>query len=631
MSTMPIDLADLLRKFKWKRELDNKGISFRKTLIFVLVGTGLFLYFGPSFLRWLFTSKGNSYDTLSRCINDKIDSYVLESLDSDSHIIYPPVEPDSLSDKSNVLIHFVGNGVVGAETKPDSPLYIKSEKVLSLAVPFQPITGVFLPGADRSDHQREASVLQFVNGLAHKIQCIPYGSACLTVTHQIYAHRTIPSLLVQDIKITNPTDEDVVLSLERGGLSKWHTSVVYTHKFKIGSEEHDCLVITGSLTDGAKQFVVAITTTKLPSTIEVKKRSSQTFHVYTITTYSTMLNIGKYTAIKENLEMDALQMMNSVVTMTSRQLRAAHVEVWHHLFSSGLFISTSKAAGAINGDRINATLYMTLSQVRAQKIESEMSQEELNQHHSHLAYTEGCYGGHHTLQATRLWLDLNSMDRIVQVTSLWLKTLESQGCHKLVKMGAEGVMQAMLLSFGAWKFSNQHLEFNTEPKDLHRDFLYRRINYGNGTHVNVTVAVLEDNKAVLYVALDRNDKDYYGCDGGCLDSPVQLSSQRRQFPVKLTEPRTAVLYITSDKQHMENLKHTIHVHEVGEAPAHEQHVIALHKHGHALAGLPTFFWATFSLLIVLFHLFLFKLIYNEYCGGIQPETKATRSRKFSDL
>lgn len=157
---------------------------------------------------------------------------MLESLNSDSHIIYPPAAADgSSSDNPNFLIHFVGNGVVGAETKPDSPLYIKSEKVLSLAVPFQPITGVFLPGADRSDHQREATVLQFVNGLAHKIQCIPIGKACLTITHQIYAHRTISSLLVQDIKITNPTDEDVVLSLERGGLSKWHTSVVYTHKY----------------------------------------------------------------------------------------------------------------------------------------------------------------------------------------------------------------------------------------------------------------------------------------------------------------------------------------------------------------------------------------------------------------
>lgn len=131
-------------------------------------------------------------------------------------------------------------------------------------------------------------------------------------------------------------------------------------------------------------------------------------------------------------------------------------------------------------------------------------------------------------------------------------------------MGAEGVMQAMLLSFGAWKFSNQHLEFNTAPRDLHRDYSYRRINYGNGTHLNVTVSVLDDNKAALYLALDRSDKDYYACDGGCLDAPVQLGPERIQFPVKLTDPPTAVLYITSDKQHMEDLKHTIHVKEVVE-------------------------------------------------------------------
>lgn len=35
-----------------------------------------------------------------------------------------------------------------------------------------------------------------------------------------------------------------------------------------------------------------------------------------------------------------------------------------------------------------------------------------------------------------------------------------------------------------------------------------------------------------------------------------------QFPVKLTEPVTAVLYITSDRQHMSELKQSIHVKEV---------------------------------------------------------------------
>lgn len=34
--------------------------------------------------------------------------------------------------------------------------------------------------------------------------------------------------------------------------------------------------------------------------------------------------------------------------------------------------------------------------------------------------------------------------------------------------------------------------------------------------------------------------------------------------MKLTSPITAILYITADKQHMEELKHTIHVAEVVE-------------------------------------------------------------------
>ncbi|CAK9291226.1 unnamed protein product [Gordionus sp. m RMFG-2023] len=88
-----------------------------------------------------------------------------------------------------------------------------------------------------------------------------------------------------------------------------------------------------------------------------------------------------------------------------------------------------------------------------------------------------------------------------------------------------------------------------------------------------------------------------------------------QFPVKLTNPLTSLLYISEDKYHLEYLKHTIHVKEVILAPAHENHVIAIHKHGHNFGGLPTFFWISVALLIVLFHLFLFKLIYSEYCNN----------------
>lgn len=136
-----------------------------------------------------------------------------------------------------------------------------------------------------------------------------------------------------------------------------------------------------------------------------------------------------------------------------------------------------------------------------------------------------------------------------------------------------------------------------------------------------------DNKAVLWVALDRERhsvRPYFACDAGCLDAPVELGPTRTQFPVKLTEPLTAILYIASDRDHIEELRHAIHVKEVAEAPAHEHHVIALHRHGHQLGGLPTLFWISICVIIVVFHVFLCKLIVKEYC---EPPDKRYRYSK----
>lgn len=161
--------------------------------------------------------------------------------------------------------------------------------------------------------------------------------------------------------------------------------------------------------------------------------------------------------------------------------------------------------------------------------------------------------------------------------------------------------------------------------------VFRRMNYGNMSHVNVSVRVREDNKAELEVALDRSDRNYYACDGGCLDLPIQLGPEKKIFPVKLTEPLTSILYITADKQHIDglfqilftsrnrvltfslikDLRHAIHVKEIVEAPAHEHHVIFLHKHGSNLGGLPTLFWIAICIIIVTFHVFLCKLIVKE--------------------
>jgi len=210
---------------------------------------------------------------------------------------------------------------------------------------------------------------------------------------------------------------------------------------------------------------------------------------------------------------------------------------------------------------------------------------------------------------------LTSLTRVDTVVSYWLLNLEKNGCHNLIRAGADGVMQAMVLSLPGLKFSNHHLELNVHPRELHRDMSVSRVNYGNETHVNISINVMDDNRAALFVSLDKRNKDYYACDAGCLDPPVKLGPVPAQFPVKLTEPVTAILYITADHEHMNDLKHTIHVKEVGEAPAHEQHVLELHRTGVRIGGLHPIFWVSLVCLILFFHLFLFRLIYNEYCGG----------------
>jgi hypothetical protein len=53
--------------------------------------------------------------------------------------------------------------------------------------------------------------------------------------------------------------------------------------------------------------------------------------------------------------------------------------------------------------------------------------------------------------------------------------------------------------------------------------------------------------------------------GNCVQNCILwFRPQKKMFPVKLTDPVTAILYVTYDKQHMEELRHTIHLKEIVE-------------------------------------------------------------------
>lgn len=76
-----------------------------------------------------------------------------------------------------------------------------------------------------------------------------------------------------------------------------------------------------------------------------------------------------------------------------------HFSSWNKLWKTGLTISQSKASGALNNDRINATVYYVLSNVATNVTHSSnlgiLKPVNIT---SHVQLVEGCYGGyHHTL------------------------------------------------------------------------------------------------------------------------------------------------------------------------------------------------------------------------------------------
>ncbi|CAE1324617.1 unnamed protein product [Acanthosepion pharaonis] len=577
----------------------------KRTVLLLIILLIIIAYFAPLNFR----KKTHSTSSTSRCIEEKL-SIFLHSIETDDAVVIPAQQPDSTE---SVYLPYVGNGKLAAAFHSQKGLYIRTNRALSLPVHFYPVVETNVRGHE----SKEAHVLDIRAGLAYQIQAFKKDTDCVSVGSQLYAHRSRPSLLIQDIRIHNPSSIPVVVELHRFKAPEWTWSLqeyVGSSSSSDGVQFHQAERVV-SIPNSDLVVVVSIAVVSIPQNVLVKALSTLKLHVVTVVHYSQPLEQQYAQKLKQDLAPKVLAEMQEVLLIDEKQLRQEHTKVWSKLWSSGFSISHSKAAHALNGHKINTTTYYVLSNVMSPMHDLSSTELVRNDIMGILHHPDQCYSGHSTLFSSTLWLDAEDEDAIARIVTTWMITLEKQGCSLMVKSGAEGVLQAMVLSIGGLHFTNHHLEFTMQPKDLHRDYFFRRINYGNNTHLNISVIVGQDNKANLYVSLDRNDRPYYACDAGCIDPPVSLSKRWAQFPVKLTEPITSILYITADKQHMEELKHAIHVREIAEAPAHEHHVIALHKHGHKFGGLPTLFWVSIAFLVIVFHLFLFKLIYNEYCQG----------------
>lgn len=500
-------------------------------------------------------------------MDERLTPFYHPALEHNVNIRHMPPFPHELD-----VVPFVGNGHFGVEIARDANVYIKGRRGLQVPLHFHPLVSVKDDDDNEyAEHGQESTVVEYETGIVHRFQC--NAGDRIYASYQYYAHRNMRSVFVQEIRITNlrPQVIDIDLTLPR--VSDWPTAVSNKIKLQHGSLIQEYRAVTGSVEiPGTDQVrVVSVVYRELSRTLTLKKRGTTNLQLLTTIAYSEVVSRiefqeGRLEAEIEKQAVAAMEKALQEAVHEERQgyyeFRRQHVKVWASLWATGFSISPSKAEGALNGDRINSTIYAVLSQVRAYEFEESITPQRTEEIRQALSYAEGCYDSYHTLEAENLWRGMATVTAMNEVVNAWLLTLEKHGCHNLIRAGASGVVQAMVLSLGSFRFSNQHLEWRIHPKYLHREATWRRLNYGDMTHLNLTVEVTEENRAVIYAALDRSDGHYYACDAGCLDEPVQLYAGRSMFPVKLTDPLTAILYITSDRSHMQELKHAIHVKEV---------------------------------------------------------------------
>lgn len=185
-------------------------------------------------------------------------------------------------------------------------------------------------------------------------------------------------------------------------------------------------------------------TRNIARTITLKKRGVTKLELLTTINYSDPITLEKFQLHKNIVEKNAVDAMKKALQEAQHEetgesalynFRRQHTKVWNSVWETGFYISTSKAENALNGGKINATIYAVLSQVRTYEFEETITPQRKVEIARDLTYAEGCFDSYHTLQAENLWKDMKSLEDLNGLVGSWLLTLEKQGCHNLIKAG----------------------------------------------------------------------------------------------------------------------------------------------------------------------------------------------------
>ncbi|XP_052419305.1 uncharacterized protein KIAA2013 homolog [Carassius gibelio] len=572
----------------------------------VLVGLLLLLIFywylsSDGLLRFLSMSR-DSGGAAGACLQTDLHRWV-SLVDRGEGVVLTPQTTETVPfvvGNGHFLVDVDSNKLwVASSSQPGSAPVLQTD--------YGPIVRLQIPGT-RSEAR--GMMLRYTKGSVFSSRCILTASPrdCVVIREEFVAHRSRPNVYLQRVHVTNPTDRPVSIDLVS----------IESLSFRSTAEkmdEKEFVLSSGRvLTEKKDTVLVVVATKKLSAKIQVSAKSEYLENLVSVIHTSEPTEGGKLDETLGKLREAVKREMVDVLRANVEELMKEHQQAWADLFISGVEIRKITDAHTPSSRTVNNTLYYILSTSTAPLLDQRLTAEETERLESSLNYADHCFSGHATMHAENLWPErLSNVAQILQLVNLWNLTFQKRGCKVLVAAGTHGMMQGMVLSFGGLQFTENHLQFQADPDVLHNSYSLRGIHY-NKDLINLAVLQDAEGKPFLHVSVKPQEKPVklYACEAGCMNEPVELTSELRghMFPVMVTQPITPLLYISTDLTHLQDLRHTMHVKAI---LAHEDHMAKQYP------GLPFLFWFSVASLITLFHLFLFKLIYNEYCGpGAKP-------------
>ncbi|CAF3573637.1 unnamed protein product [Rotaria sp. Silwood1] len=563
----------------------------------------------------------------NKCLQTKLEQFSSDVADMNIIINHEPIQFGEI-----VSLPFTGNGYIGLSLSTQSHIQLIFDPGTSfISSSYSPIIQI----SSKIWEDSSATIIQMNHGLVRRLQCFQISEVhSAYVTHTLYAHRCRSSLIIQEIDIINPSDQTLDLDFQQKTQKSGNDiKQLDLQVLQIDSTKDTYLMTTYQIiTRQHNSSICVILTKKIISSTHIKPNSQNKQIILTVIKYSPSIpddllrNQTYRKQWQKTLEKQAKDDLSEALSISFKELLKEHIDTWSSIWQSGFSISHSLAPSVMNGDVINRTIYYVLCSTPSPLYDLNLDETKKNELNQSLFQIDGCFESHSTLIGPRLWRSPGDDLAVSQLSNLWRSTLLKRGCLTLMRSGVNGILQSMLLSIGGIRFHNHHLEMHLDPKELYRDMFFRSIHFGKQYLLNISITVEHDNRAVIDVSIDNENGQAYACDGGCLDTPPKLSTKPVRFPVKMTSPSTAILYVTEDFKYMTELKDTLHVKKVEIAPPYSHDVLALHRHGHKLGGLPIIFWIILAFLIIIFHLFLLKIVLNEMGFFKHTTPSYTRAR-----